>query len=64
MHLVFKIAIRGESVHAQSFLFKSNIFNVIDCKMRRGRDLTEMNVPSKTTTVYLLKHIMALSTML
>lgn len=64
MHLVFKIAIIDESVHAQSFLFKSNIFNVIDCKMWWGRDLTEMNVPSKTTTVYLLKHIMALSTML
>lgn len=41
----------------------SNIFNVIDFKMCEG-DLTEMNVPSKTTTVYLLKHIMALSTML
>lgn len=64
MHLVFKIAIIDESVHAQSFLFESNIFNVIDFKMRWGRDLTEMNVPSKTTTVYLLKHIMALSTML
>ena len=64
MHLVFKIAIIDESVHAQSFLFKSNIFNVIDFKMWWGRDLTEMNVPSKTTTVYLLKHIMALSTML
>lgn len=64
MHLVFKIAIIDESVHAQSFLFKSNIFNVIDFKKWWGRDLTEMNVPSKTTTVYLLKHIMALSTML
>lgn len=64
MHLVFKIAIIDESVHAQSFLFKSNIFNVIDCKTWWGRDLTEMNVPSKTTTVYILKHIMALSTML
>lgn len=64
MHLVFKIAIRAESAHAQSFLFKSNIFTVIDCKTWWGRDLTEMNVPSKTTTVYILKHIMALSTML
>lgn len=40
-----------------NFSFKSNIFNVIDCKKWEERNLTEMNVPSETTTVYILKHI-------
>lgn len=61
MYLKLPLELRA-SMH--SLLFKSNIFTVIDCKTWWGRDLTEMNVPSKTTTVYILKHIMALSTML